>query len=123
MLPASKHEEGLYLGDNGLLQHIASGTLVLECSTIAPESARKVAQAVRDEGLIMIGDAVASGTGSAVAGTLIFSVGGEPGDLVAARGYLEKMDKNIFHVGGAGAGQVAKICKNMLLGILMAGTS
>src|SRR5690606_13037229 len=51
MLPASKHVEGLYLGDSGLLQHIASGTLVLECSTIAPESARKVAQAAHDKGV------------------------------------------------------------------------
>ncbi|NYT45996.1 3-hydroxyisobutyrate dehydrogenase [Alcaligenaceae bacterium] len=123
MLPASKHVEGLYLGDSGLLQHIASGTLVLECSTIAPESARKVAQAARDKGVRMIDAPVSGGTGGAVAGTLTFIVGGEPADLEAARGYLEKMGKNIFHAGGAGAGQVAKICNNMLLGILMAGTS
>src|SRR5690554_4839738 len=123
MLPASKHVEGLYLGDNGLLQHIASRTLVLECSTIAPESARKVAQAARDKGVRMIDAPVSGGTGGAVAGTLTFIVGGEPADLEAARGYLEKMGKNIFHAGGAGAGQVAKICNNMLLGILMAGTS
>lgn len=123
MLPASKHVEGLYLGDSALLDHIASGTLVMECSTIAPESTRKVAEAARAKGVRMIDAPVSGGTGGAVAGTLTFIVGGKADDLEAARPYLEKMGKNIFHAGDAGAGQVAKICNNMLLGILMAGTS
>ncbi len=123
MLPASKHVEGLYLGEAGLLTHIASGTLVLECSTIAPESARKVAHTAAKCGVRMIDAPVSGGTGGAIAGTLTFIVGGEAGDLESARPYLEKMGKNIFHAGAAGAGQVAKICNNMLLGILMAGTS
>jgi 3-hydroxyisobutyrate dehydrogenase len=123
MLPASKHVEGLYLGEAGLLTHIAAGTLVLECSTIAPESARKVAQAAKSKSLRMIDAPVSGGTGGAIAGTLTFIVGGQAEDLEAARPYLEKMGKNIFHAGEAGAGQVAKICNNMLLGILMAGTS
>jgi 3-hydroxyisobutyrate dehydrogenase len=123
MLPASKHVEGLYLGEEGLLGDIAAGTLVLECSTIAPESARKVAEAARQRNVRMIDAPVSGGTGGAAAGTLTFIVGGEAADLEAARPYLEKMGKNIFHAGAAGAGQVAKICNNMLLGILMAGTS
>jgi 3-hydroxyisobutyrate dehydrogenase len=123
MLPASKHVEGLYLGDDGLLQAIAPGTLVLECSTIAPESARKVSAAAAGKGIRMVDAPVSGGTGGAIAGTLTFIVGGEAADLEAARPYLEKMGKNIFHAGDAGAGQVAKICNNMLLGILMAGTS
>jgi 3-hydroxyisobutyrate dehydrogenase len=123
MLPASKHVEDLYLGASGLLEHIAPDTLVLECSTISPESARKVAHAARQRGVRMIDAPVSGGTGGAVAGTLTFIVGGEADDLDSARPYLEKMGKNIFHAGAAGAGQVAKICNNMLLGILMAGTS
>jgi len=123
MLPASKHVEGLYLGDDGLLQAIAPGTLVLECSTIAPESARKVSVAAAGKGIRMVDAPVSGGTGGAIAGTLTFIVGGEAADLEAARPYLEKMGKNIFHAGDAGAGQIAKICNNMLLGILMAGTS
>src|SRR5690606_26313053 len=123
MLPASKHVEGLYLGDAGLWTHIPSGRLLFECSTIAPESARKVAEAAAKRGVRMIDAPVSGGTGGAVAGTLTFIVGGEPGDLEAARPYLEKMGKNIFHAGDAGAGQVAKICNKMLLGILMAVTS
>jgi 3-hydroxyisobutyrate dehydrogenase len=123
MLPASKHVEGLYLGDAGLLTHIAANTLVLECSTIASDSARKVADAAKAKSIRMIDAPVSGGTGGAMAGTLTFIVGGEAADLEAARPYLEKMGKNIFHAGAAGAGQVAKICNNMLLGILMAGTS
>ncbi|NYT60963.1 3-hydroxyisobutyrate dehydrogenase [Alcaligenaceae bacterium] len=123
MLPASKHVEGLYLGEAGLLTHIAAGTLVLECSTIASESARKVAHAAQQLGIRMIDAPVSGGTGGAIAGTLTFIVGGAASDLDAAMPYLEKMGKNIFHAGAAGAGQVAKICNNMLLGVLMAGTS
>jgi len=123
MLPASRHVEGLYLGDDGLLQQIVPGTLVLECSTIAPESARKVAAAAQGRGIRMIDAPVSGGTGGAVAGTLTFIVGGAAADLDEARPYLEKMGHNIFHAGDSGAGQVAKICNNMLLGILMAGTS
>lgn len=123
MLPASRHVEGLYLGDDGLLQHLAAGTLVIECSTIAPESARKVAAAARERGIRMIDAPVSGGTGGAAAGTLTFIVGGAAEDVDAARPVLENMGRNIFHAGDSGAGQVAKICNNMLLGILMAGTS
>lgn len=123
MLPASKHVESLYLGDDGLLRHIAKGALVIECSTIAPQSAIKVSQAAREMGIRMLDAPVSGGTGGASAGTLTFIVGGSADDLDQARPILEQMGKNIFHAGDAGAGQVAKICNNMLLGILMAGTA
>lgn len=123
MLPASRHVEGLYLGTGGLLDTIAKGTLVLECSTIAPESARKVSKAAAERGIRMLDAPVSGGTAGAAAGTLTFIVGGTPADLQAAMPYLQAMGKNIFHAGDAGAGQVAKICNNMLLGILMAGTA
>ncbi|MEO6986860.1 MAG: 3-hydroxyisobutyrate dehydrogenase [Paralcaligenes sp.] len=123
MLPASQHVEGLYLGDTDLLSHIDPSSLVLECSTISPEAARKVARAAQARGIRMIDAPVSGGTGGAAAGTLTFIVGGEAQALAAAMPVLEKMGKNIFHAGAAGAGQVAKICNNMLLGILMAGTS
>lgn len=123
MLPASRHVEGLYLGETGLLSAIAGNTLVLECSTIAPESARKVSQAAAKMGIRMIDAPVSGGTGGAIAGTLTFIVGGAGADLDAAMPYLRAMGKNIFHAGEAGAGQVAKICNNMLLGIQMAGTA
>jgi 3-hydroxyisobutyrate dehydrogenase len=123
MLPASAHVEGLYLGPEGLLEKIAPGTLVIDSSTIAAASSRKVAEAAAKRGIAVIDAPVSGGTGGAIAGTLTFMVGGADKDLERARPVLEKMGANIFHAGAAGAGQTAKICNNMLLGILMIGTS
>lgn len=123
MLPAGKHVEGLYLGETGLFARLPKGTLVIDCSTIAAASARKVAEAARAAGLNMLDAPVSGGTAGAAAGTLTFIVGGEAADLVRARPVLEAMGKNIFHAGASGAGQTAKICNNMLLGILMTGTA
>ncbi len=123
MLPASQHVESLYLGEQGLIARIAPGTLVIDCSTISPASARKVADAAAARGLDMIDAPVSGGVGGAVAGTLTFIVGGQAQALDRARPLLAQMGKNIFHAGGSGAGQTAKICNNMLLGILMAGTA
>ncbi len=122
MLPASRHVEGLYLGEDGLLAKIAPGTLVIDCSTIAPAAARKVAAAAQARGLDMLDAPVSGGTAGAAAGSLTFIVGGEEKTLERARPLLEAMGKNIFHVGESGAGQVAKICNNMALGVIMAVT-
>ena len=126
MLPASAHVEGLYLGSDGapgLMEQIAPGTLVIDSSTIAAATSRKVAEAGARRGVAVIDAPVSGGTGGAIAGTLTFMVGGSEADLERARPVLEKMGANIFHAGEAGAGQTAKICNNMLLGILMIGAS
>ncbi len=122
MLPASRHVEGLYLGDEGLLGRLADGCLVIDCSTIAPASAQKVAQAAQARGLAMIDAPVSGGVAGATAGTLTFIVGGPAEALERARPVLQAMGKNIFHMGDAGAGQVAKLCNNMALGVIMAVT-
>jgi 3-hydroxyisobutyrate dehydrogenase len=123
MLPASRHVEALYLGNEGLIDSIAAGTLVIDCSTIAPASSRKVAEAAKARGLAFIDAPVSGGTAGAAAGTLTFIVGGEDAALERARPLLSAMGKNIFHAGASGAGQVAKIANNMLLAIHMAGTA
>ncbi|KLJ00792.1 3-hydroxyisobutyrate dehydrogenase [Luteimonas sp. FCS-9] len=122
MLPASRHVEGLYLGDEGLMAKIPDGALVIDCSTIAPASAQKVAAAAQARGLQMIDAPVSGGTAGAQAGTLTFIVGGSADALARARPVLEAMGKNIFHMGDTGAGQVAKLCNNMALGVIMAAT-
>ena len=122
MLPASRHVEGVYLGDDGLLGDIPGGALVIDCSTIAPATARKVAEAAAARGLQMLDAPVSGGTAGAQAGTLTFIVGGEAEALERARPLLQAMGKNIFHVGASGAGQVAKLCNNMALGVIMAVT-
>ncbi|RJG14198.1 3-hydroxyisobutyrate dehydrogenase [Pseudomonas cavernicola] len=123
MLPASRHVEGLYLGEQGLLGYITPGSLVLECSTIAPESAKKVSKAAAERGIELLDAPVSGGTAGAAAGTLTFMIGGEVGALDKARPLLNAMGKNIFHAGLNGAGQVAKVCNNQLLAVLMLGTA
>jgi len=123
MLPASKHVEGLYLSDKGILAHARAGTLLIDCSTIAPEAARKVASAAQAKGFAMLDAPVSGGTGGAAAGTLTFMVGGSTEAFAQAKPYLEKMGKAIFHAGASGSGQTVKVCNNMLLGILMIGTA
>ena len=122
MLPASRHVEALYLGDDGLLNVLVHGALIIDCSTIAPASAQKVAAAAQAKGLAMIDAPVSGGVAGAAAGTLTFIVGGTVDALERARPVLQGMGKNIFHMGDAGAGQVAKLCNNMALGVIMAVT-
>jgi L-serine 3-dehydrogenase (NAD+) len=123
MLPASRHVEGLYLGDHGLLSKLPAGTLVLECSTIAPDAARRVHAAARERGIELLDAPVSGGTGGAAAGTLTFMIGGAASTLEKARSLFEAMGKNIFHAGPEGAGQVAKVCNNQVLAVQMIATA
>lgn len=123
MLPASRHVEGLYLGEGGLLAMLAPSVRVIDCSTIAPETARKVAKAAAEKGISLIDAPVSGGTAGATNATLTFMVGGEDAVVAAAKPLLDAMGKNIFHAGGNGAGQVAKVCNNMLLAIHMIGSA
>jgi 3-hydroxyisobutyrate dehydrogenase len=123
MLPAGQHVHSVYLGDNGLLAELPKGTLVIDSSTIAAADARVVAEAAIKFGIDFLDAPVSGGTGGAIAGSLTFIVGGSDDAFAKAEPILGVMGKNIFHAGDHGAGQVAKICNNMLLGILMAGTA
>ncbi|WP_448122308.1 3-hydroxyisobutyrate dehydrogenase [Xanthomonas arboricola] len=122
MLPASRHVEALYLGEAGILAQIPEGALVIDCSTIVPASARKLAAEAQARGLAVLDAPVSGGTAGAAAGSLTFIVGGAAQVLERARPVLQAMGKNIFHVGDNGAGQVAKLCNNMALGVIMAAT-
>jgi 3-hydroxyisobutyrate dehydrogenase len=122
MLPAGKHVESVYLGDDGVLNAVSENTLLIDSSTIAPETSQKVAAAAAAKRLCFLDAPVSGGVGGAQAGTLTFICGGEAAVYERARPILADMGKNIFHAGPHGAGQVAKICNNMLLSILMAGT-
>ena len=123
MLPAGRHVESLYLGDGGIAAQADTSTLLIDCSTIDPETARRVAAAAADRGVAMLDAPVSGGTAGAEAGTLTFMVGGETAAVERARPVLDVMAKNVFHAGEAGAGQMAKICNNMLLAVHMAGTA
>ncbi|MDR8523168.1 MULTISPECIES: 3-hydroxyisobutyrate dehydrogenase [Shewanella] len=126
MLPAGKHVRSLYVGDDnakGLIDVVAAGTLLIDCSTIDADSARFVAKHAAEKELAFIDAPVSGGTAGAAAGTLTFICGGSDSAFEQAQGVLNAMGGNIFHAGAAGAGQVAKICNNMLLSVLMVATS
>ncbi len=126
MLPTGAHVLGLYLGDGaspGLLDALGHQPLVIDASTISPDDTRRVGEAAAERGLSYLDAPVSGGIGGAKAGTLTFIVGGNEAGFAQAKPVLEAMGKNIFHAGDVGAGQVAKICNNMLLGILMSGTA
>lgn len=121
MLPAGRHVREVYLGDGGVLTHAASGALLADCSTIDVDSARAVAAAAAERGIAMVDAPVSGGVGGAEAGTLTFMVGGEEAAFERFRPIAERMGRTIVHCGGAGNGQVAKMCNNMILGVSMIG--
>ena len=124
MLPSDALVEDLYLGANGILAALKQRScLLIDSSTISPQSSRKVSQAAVAQGSQMIDAPVSGGVGGAKAGTLTFMVGGDTDVVAQAEKILQAMGKNIFHAGPAGSGQVVKICNNLLLSIHMIGTS
>ena len=124
MLPSSPHVRSVYTGkDSGILSGVSPGVLLIDSSTIDPHTARDVAMDARAHGNNMVDAPVSGGTGGAEAGTLTFMVGGDVADFEKAKPILQCMGKNIVHCGGAGNGQVAKICNNMMLAIEMIATA
>jgi 3-hydroxyisobutyrate dehydrogenase len=120
MLPAGAHVRGVYADD--VLPNVAKGALLIDCSTIDVESARAVAAWAVEKGFRFADAPVSGGTAAADAGTLAFMVGCEPADFAAVEAALAPMARVVIHAGAHGAGQAAKICNNMLLGISMLGT-
>ncbi|MDB5564450.1 MAG: 3-hydroxyisobutyrate dehydrogenase [Tardiphaga sp.] len=120
MLPAGKHVLSVW---SEIIPAVAKGTLMIDCSTIDVESARKSHALAAEHHLPSIDAPVSGGTGGAKAGTLTFMAGGDAKAFAAAKPILEAMGKKIVHCGDAGAGQAAKICNNMILGISMIGVS
>ncbi len=123
MLPAGKHVREVYLGSGGIIENANPGTLLIDCSTIDVETARDVASTAEARGLMMLDAPVSGGVGGAAAGTLTFMVGGSTQAFTRALSVLEKMGKTVVHAGGAGNGQAAKICNNMILGVSMIAVS
>ncbi|MDB2522613.1 3-hydroxyisobutyrate dehydrogenase [Alphaproteobacteria bacterium] len=123
MLPAGKHVSAVYTEAEGVLAQANAGALLIDSSTIDVDTARAVSAQAEAAGFTMVDAPVSGGVGGAAAGTLTFMVGGTEEGFAAAKPYLDIMGQNIFHAGGSGNGQVAKICNNMLLGISMIGTA
>lgn len=118
MLPAGAHVLSVW---QTILTHAAAGSLLIDCSTIDVDSARKAHIMAAAKGFFAVDAPVSGGTTGASAGTLTFMVGGTMDAFSLAKPLLELMGQKIVHCGDAGSGQAAKICNNMILGISMLG--
>ena len=119
MLPSGREVRAVYSGPGGLIETAAPGTLLIDCSTIDVATARELAHLAGASGLGMIDAPVSGGVGGAEAATLTFMVGGAEELVERARPILSAMGKAVVRAGEAGAGQAAKICNNLILGISM----
>ncbi|WP_309623710.1 3-hydroxyisobutyrate dehydrogenase [Novosphingobium sp.] len=120
MLPNGKIVESVYGAD--VIGHAPASALLLDCSTIDVDTARKVEDAARAAGYEMVDAPVSGGIAAANGGTLTFMVGGSDAAFGRAESILAAMGKAVIHAGASGAGQAAKICNNMLLGATMIAT-
>ena len=123
MLPSSANVEAVYLGSEGIVGTAARGRLCVDMSTIDPGTSQRVAARLKERGLRFLDAPVSGGVGGATAGTLAIMVGGDAGDLEEARPVLAAMGANIIHVGAVGAGEVAKLCNNLISGTVAVAVS
>ncbi|VAV90346.1 3-hydroxyisobutyrate dehydrogenase [hydrothermal vent metagenome] len=123
MLPAGKHVMAVYSGPEGVLENVADGALLIDCSTIDVTTAREIAEQAAASGFDMLDAPVSGGIMGAQGATLTFMTGASDQAFARAEPVLAQMGKNIIHAGGPGNGQAAKVCNNMLLGISMIGVS
>ena len=120
MLPNGAIVESVYTAD--VIGHAPAGALLLDCSTIDVDTARKVGAAAAAAGYPMVDAPVSGGIAAANGGTLTFMVGGSADAFAKAEPILSAMGKAVIHAGDSGAGQAAKICNNMILGATMIAT-
>ncbi len=106
----------------GIIPHMTQGSVFIDCSTVDVESARAVASQAEGAGLLSVDAPVSGGIGGAAAGTLTFMAGGSEAAFEKASPLFDIMGQKAVHCGAAGAGQAAKICNNMILGVTMIGT-
>lgn len=119
MLPAGPHVRKVYAEE--ILPNAPKSALLVDCSTIDIDSARAVADMARDQGFRFADAPVSGGTAAADAGTLAFMVGCDEADFAEVETVIQPMARAVIRAGDHGAGQAAKICNNMVLGISMLG--
>ena len=115
VITSSDDVEAVALGPNGLIEGMAPGTVLVDCSTIAPDSARRIAAKLGEKGIHMLDAPVSGGAQGAIDATLAIMAGGEAAVLERVRPLLDCLGKRIVHVGPNGAGQVAKACNQMIM--------
>ncbi|MGY6645298.1 MAG: 3-hydroxyisobutyrate dehydrogenase [Salinarimonas sp.] len=120
MLPAGKHVTGVFAE---ILPAMRAGALIIDCSTIDVDSARRAHEIAAQKNCLSLDAPVSGGVGGAQGATLTFMAGGAAEAFAKAEPILLQMGRKAVHCGEAGAGQAAKICNNMILGISMIGVA
>lgn len=115
MLPDTPDVEEVLLGVEGVLAHVAAGTLVIDASTIRPETTRRIAEAARAGGVLLLDAPVSGGEAGAIEGNLSIMVGGDQEAFESARPILEAVGSTVVHVGPAGAGQTVKAANQLIV--------
>ena len=123
MLPEGKNSKEVYLGDNGIINKVSKNCLLVDCSTIDIQTSIEIGKKASEKEIKMIDAPVSGGVMGAQKATLNIMVGGTNESFDLALPLLKIMGKNIFHAGGLGSGNGAKICNNMSLGITMIAAS
>jgi 2-hydroxy-3-oxopropionate reductase len=115
VITSSTDVEAVALGKNGLVEGMAPGSVLVDCSTIAPDAARKIAAQLGESGIHMLDAPVSGGAQGAIDATLAIMAGGDAAVLERVRPLLECLGQRIVHIGPSGAGQVAKACNQMIM--------
>ena len=115
MVTASADVAGVVLGPEGLIDGMAPGSTLVDCSTIAPEAARMIATRLGERGIDMLDAPVSGGEQGAIDATLAIMAGGDAAVFERVRPLLACLGQRIVHVGPTGAGQVAKACNQMIM--------
>ena len=115
MLPDSPDVEAVMTGPDGVLDAAAAGTLLIDMSTIAPETTRRLNELAASRGMRLLAAPVSGGEQGAKDGALSIMIGGDASDVAAAMPLFEAMGSTIVHVGGAGAGQTVKAANQLLV--------
>lgn len=118
-VPATKDVEELLKGPDGIFKNAKKGTFIVDTSTISPLASKEFAAEAKKKELVFVDSPMSGGITGANAGTLTFMVGCDKEHFEHVKKVLEGMGKNIFHCGGPGTGEIAKVCNNLILGINM----
>ena len=122
-VPATKDVQELLDGPDGIYRHGRKGTYIVDTSTISPIASKEFAAEAKKRDFIFVDSPMSGGITGAQAGTLTFMVGCEKEHFEPVKEVLLGMGKNVFHCGGPGTGEIAKICNNLILGINMIATA
>jgi 3-hydroxyisobutyrate dehydrogenase-like beta-hydroxyacid dehydrogenase len=116
-LPTVETVEEVYLGEDGLIPNARQGQVLIDCSTVGPETTRKCYEAARAKGVGFLDGPMSGGPAGATGGTLTYMIGGDADVFERAKPVFEATGKNIHHVGRSGAGTVVKLVNQLLVAI------